>query len=144
MAITETGAQFYIGFVKDVNPQFFAPYLVSNEGPPDITHRCLEEELILLAKQIGTVVLPAGTVGRFPWGQGSPDTGDLSLADFAVTSAKIDDNQTMPEWFFGSNEEQKKKWKEEGKCEECGLLLPMSIHGLGDCPQHPKPTKGYV
>ena len=35
------------------------------------------------------------------------------------------------------NDEQRAKWKEEGKCEECGTLLPMSIHGLCECPSHP-------
>ncbi len=38
--------------------------------------------------------------------------------------------------------DQKKKWKEEGRCEECGTLRPMSIHGLLDCPDHPTPQKG--
>lgn len=40
------------------------------------------------------------------------------------------------------NSEQKAKWKKEGRCEECGDLLPMSIWGLGDCPKHPKNTGG--
>ena len=38
-----------------------------------------------------------------------------------------------------TSDDQKKKWKEEGRCEECGTLLPMSIWGLGECPNHPKP-----
>ncbi len=29
--------------------------------------------------------------------------------------------------------------KKEGRCEECGELLPISVHGLGECKQHPKP-----
>ncbi len=37
------------------------------------------------------------------------------------------------------SDEQKQKWKNEGRCQECGTLLPMSIWGLGECPQHPKP-----
>lgn len=38
-----------------------------------------------------------------------------------------------------SNDDQKKKWKEEGRCQECGTLLPMSVWGLGECPNHPAP-----
>jgi hypothetical protein len=35
---------------------------------------------------------------------------------------------------------QKKTWKDEGRCQECGTLLPISIWGLGECPNHPKPV----
>lgn len=48
-------------------------------------------------------------------------------------------------YFFGDyghdshSDDQKKKWKDEGRCQECGHLLPMSIWGLGECPYHPKP-----
>ena len=38
-----------------------------------------------------------------------------------------------------SYEDERKKRRENGDCEECGKPLPMSIHGLLECPDHPKP-----
>jgi hypothetical protein len=49
------------------------------------------------------------------------------------------DGQWLGDYDHSSRDEQKKKWKEEGRCEECGHLREMSIHGLLDCPYHPKP-----
>ena len=41
--------------------------------------------------------------------------------------------------YAGEYQSKREERKREGRCEECGALLPMSIHGLGECPSHPKP-----
>lgn len=38
-----------------------------------------------------------------------------------------------------ATDEERAKRKAKGECEECGKLLPMTIFGLGECPDHPKP-----
>lgn len=65
--------------------------------------------------------------------------GPLTWTD-AVPATRI--NATMDGFWIGeSDSEEKKKLREqrkkEGRCQECGDLLPMSIHGLLDCPKHP-------
>lgn len=52
---------------------------------------------------------------------------------FDINSFDINSFDSSP------NKEVKAKRKAEGRCEECGELLPMSVHGLGECPQHPTP-----
>lgn len=44
--------------------------------------------------------------------------------------------------FSNWDEEEKKARKERGECEQCGTKREMSIHGLLDCPNHPK-DPGY-
>lgn len=62
----------------------------------------------------------------------------------ALPFTPIDLEASIPEvklragYRAGPTEEERAKRKATGCCEECGKLLPMSIWGLGDCPEHPK------
>lgn len=41
------------------------------------------------------------------------------------------------QWDASPGADVKAKRRREGRCEECGELLPMTRFGLGECPQHP-------
>lgn len=84
----------------------------------------------------GTVTRPKGAIVYGSSGGGSAPTYKLS---------------DMHDQFWGQSvsgswvsEEDKKKRKEEGRCETCGELRPMDIWGLGDCPVNSEHTTPAV
>jgi hypothetical protein len=78
--------------------------------------------------------------------QQAMDASALSRASAAsgtIAASKKTEQLSLPNgWYVDQNawvdDKQRATWKAEGKCETCGDLLPMSIHGLGECPKHPK------
>jgi hypothetical protein len=78
--------------------------------------------------------------------QQAMDASALSRASAAsgtLAASKKTEQLGLPNgWYVDQNawvdDKQRATWKAEGKCETCGELLPMSIHGLGECPKHPK------
>lgn len=77
---------------------------------------------------------------------GEADAGTVTLPNgFKFTTPSLNDSHdhfwvSASGSSWGVSEEDKKKRKEEGRCETCGELRPMSIHGLLDCPEHPTDT----
>lgn len=43
-------------------------------------------------------------------------------------------------WVTPVSDDDRKRRKDAGECEECGMRREMSRHGLLDCPLHPKPA----
>jgi hypothetical protein len=81
----------------------------------------------------GTIRIKSGyTIDR-----GLLATKRIPLPGDTITPSQLDwSGVNIGSWI---TEEQQAKWRAEGRCESCGDLLPMSIHGLGECPKHPKP-----
>ncbi len=104
----------------------------------EFTDNEIEHATLQTAQQTGTVSLTPGSVWNAP-----PNSviKNLKAAHAAIWA---DSSITPISDLIGSNygyvsDEDRKKRKEAGQCEECGTLLPMSIHGMGECPHHPKP-----
>lgn len=69
-----------------------------------------------------------------------------------VDNEQLTFDDTHPDWLTSGSQEQwtgyvsdeeRKRRRDAGECEECGTKREMSIHGLLDCPLHPK-KPGYV
>jgi hypothetical protein len=118
-------------------PGVLLPYKVE-EVQSGVWYWCAENELELLHG-----VLPPGKPHVPPPTPQPlftlPTKGNYQASGAITFFDKDYDSHVRGYWSTTSNEEQRKKWKEEGRCEECGTLRPMSIWGLGECPNHPAP-----
>jgi hypothetical protein len=106
---------------------------------------CRESELTLSTTQ--TVWSTPGNSApiNLPSGYSIAGTSDSSTknaldawrASFGNAASDDDD----PSWI---DQDTKNQRKAAGECIKCGTKLPMTIYGLGECPQHPTtkpPTK---
>lgn len=63
------------------------------------------------------------------------DLTTLTLITVDTTPKGAVTNATIAAWGVAS-QDRRSQLKSEGRCQVCGELLPMSIHGLGGCPVH--------
>jgi hypothetical protein len=67
----------------------------------------------------------------------------LASSEDTQLSFQVDDWLTagsQDAWTGYVSDEERKKRKDAGECEECGTKREMSRFGLLDCPNHPKPA----
>lgn len=101
--------------------ELFPPIYASQATQADHTKDCEQSkpDLDWVQLPIGSVTIPAGTT--------------ISQSSIEAWRERGVNFEFMPP-------EQcpvidYKKMKEEGRCQQCGLLLPMSAFGMGDCPR---------